>query len=183
MKQYNTYDYQIIRGIERKLYLVNLRGGKCEKCGYSKNLAAFDFHHIDPKNKNFQLDVRKLSNSKMEYILNEFNKCLVLCSNCHRELHNEDMDINFLKCKVKDFKNSLQIRPVKKPKCIDCEIDINYGYKRCKPCNYKYKTNPNKPEIDVLKDLLKIKTKTEIAIIFNVSRRTINRWLSIKIVE
>ena len=43
--QPNTYHSQTIRGLKRKMHFVNYLGGKCEKCGYDKNLSAFHFHH------------------------------------------------------------------------------------------------------------------------------------------
>lgn len=42
------------------------RGGKCECCKYSKNLAALEFHHINPSEKEFQLDLRHFSNTSIE---------------------------------------------------------------------------------------------------------------------
>ena len=86
----NDYGYQKLRGLKRKLFLINLKGGKCERCGYDKNISAFDFHHRDPKNKDSQLDMRHLSNSNMNWIIEEFEKCDVLCSNCHRKWHSEN---------------------------------------------------------------------------------------------
>ena len=65
------------------------RGG-CEKCGYSKNYAALEFHHLDPETKSFQLDLRSLSNRKWLAITEEAKKCILLCSNCDAELHNPD---------------------------------------------------------------------------------------------
>ena len=34
---------------------VKRKGGKCEICGYNKNIAALHFHHKDPETKNFAL--------------------------------------------------------------------------------------------------------------------------------
>lgn len=67
-------------------------GGKCEVCGYNKNAAALHFHHKDPGAKSFKLDVRVLSNKRWELILQEVSKCVVLCSNCHAEKHNPELD-------------------------------------------------------------------------------------------
>jgi hypothetical protein len=67
-----------------------MSGGCCEICGYNKNYAALVFHHIDPKNKSFQLDGRILSNTDWECILEEHKKCQCLCANCHAEVHNPD---------------------------------------------------------------------------------------------
>lgn len=84
----NTYAYQKARGLERKLKLVEMLGGCCSECGYKKNLAAFDFHHKE--DKSFRLDMRSLSNRKFELCVAEAQKCILLCSNCHREHHNPD---------------------------------------------------------------------------------------------
>ena len=57
-------------------------------CGYSKNFAALEFHHLDPVSKSFQLDLRSLSNRRWSAVLEESDKCILLCSNCHAEWHN-----------------------------------------------------------------------------------------------
>ena len=91
--QRNTYHNQTIRAYERKLELVELSGGECKKCGYNKNLSVLQFHHRDANEKSFSLSSRKLANTKWEIILEEHNKCDLLCSNCHHEHHNPEMEI------------------------------------------------------------------------------------------
>lgn len=49
----NNYQQQKLRGLKRKYEIVQMRGGKCERCGYNKNLAALDFHHRNPDTKKF----------------------------------------------------------------------------------------------------------------------------------
>jgi hypothetical protein len=88
---HQSYPAQKKRGIGRKLYLVNKLGGKCSRCGYSTNLAAMAFHHIN--GKEFKLDARSLSNRKAGPILNEVAKCKLLCHNCHAEVHNPNLDL------------------------------------------------------------------------------------------
>lgn len=91
--RHNKYVNQSQRGTDRKIKLIFMKGNKCEICGYNKNAAAFDLHHRNPKEKSFSLDLRRLSNSKWSDILEEAKKCDLLCSNCHRELHNPRMKI------------------------------------------------------------------------------------------
>ena len=67
------------------------RGGKCEKCGYNRKIAALHFHHINPEEKNFELDARTIERKSDKEILNEFSKCQLLCANCHMELHHPDL--------------------------------------------------------------------------------------------
>jgi hypothetical protein len=63
-------------------------GGKCSVCGYSTNSAALAFHHLNPKEKSFALDLRSLSNRKQVKIDDEVAKCILVCHNCHAEIHN-----------------------------------------------------------------------------------------------
>lgn len=69
-----------------KTQIVELKGGKCINCGYNKCFAALDLHHISPKEKEFSFNRSNLSLSPK--ILKELEKCILLCSNCHREIHN-----------------------------------------------------------------------------------------------
>jgi hypothetical protein len=69
-----------------KLLAVEYKGGVCEKCGYNRCIAALEFHHTDPKEKDFILSGVK-SYVFNERIQKELDKCQILCSNCHRETH------------------------------------------------------------------------------------------------
>jgi len=86
----NTNERQKRVGKERKIKLIKLKGGECKECGYKKNYSALVFHHKDPSNKAFQLDARKLANTKWDLILIEAAKCDLLCTNCHAETHHPD---------------------------------------------------------------------------------------------
>lgn len=56
----------------------------CSICGYNKCGAALDWHHIDHTTKERRISVRTYFSPKGEA---ERAKCILLCSNCHRELH------------------------------------------------------------------------------------------------
>ena len=71
---------------ERKVTLVNLRGGGCSKCGYNKCIQALDFHHRNPKTKKFGLSTQGILR-RWELVVAEAKKCDVLCRNCHAEIH------------------------------------------------------------------------------------------------
>jgi len=88
---HQSYPAQKKRGLDRKLRLVEMLGGECSRCSYATNLAALAFHHLG--SKEFKLDVRSLSNRKIDHILKEVAKCRLLCHNCHAELHNPDLDL------------------------------------------------------------------------------------------
>ena len=75
---------QIIRKRRIRKKLIELFGGKCVVCGYDKCIAVLDFHHRD-NNKEF--NIAGNYNRSFERLQKEAEKCDLLCSNCHRELH------------------------------------------------------------------------------------------------
>jgi hypothetical protein len=68
-----------------KALAVEYKGGKCAICGYDKCNDALDFHHIDPTQKEYNISSVKSKN--IEALKKELDKCVLLCSNCHREVH------------------------------------------------------------------------------------------------
>jgi hypothetical protein len=174
----NSYEYQKLRGLKRKVHLIQLKGGCCEKCGYNKNIAAFDFHHKDPNKKDFNLDVRKLSNTKMTILMEEVEKCDLLCANCHREIHNPDLEIGDVKEKIKSINESvIQKKEYGKPKCIDCFTEINYTHIRCRKCAYISKRKVKRPDMEILINELLENTQEWCSEKYGVSRTTIIRWV------
>jgi hypothetical protein len=75
---------------------IRYKGGKCQQCGYDKCQAALEFHHIDPSTKEFSLG--KFKCSSLEKVREELGKCVLLCANCHREAHYNQ---------VNEWKNSI----------------------------------------------------------------------------
>lgn len=60
---------------------------KCETCGFDKHHAAITFHHVDPKKKDFTLARAARWGYSKDRIMQEIQKCKVLCMNCHMILH------------------------------------------------------------------------------------------------
>ena len=74
-----------VRRYKRKLLAINMHNNECFDCGNTYHPACYDFHHLDPKLKDF--DPCAGLSKKKEVFLNEINKCVMLCSNCHRIRH------------------------------------------------------------------------------------------------
>lgn len=87
-KNHQNYTNQQRRGLEKKIKAVMRFGGKCMKCGYDKNLSALHFHHI--AGKDFQIDLRRFSNTSDKVIEQELSKCELVCGNCHAEIHHPE---------------------------------------------------------------------------------------------
>ncbi len=97
--KYNTYckkcvsDIATVRYRNCKKLCVDYKGGKCEFCGYNKSLGALQFHHLDPSQKEFQISGKSNFNKK---IMKELDKCILLCANCHFEIHYMNVNTNIL---------------------------------------------------------------------------------------
>lgn len=70
---------------ERKLKAIEHFGGKCYDCKQTFHSAVYEFHHINPKEKD--RDPSKLFLLRWERIIKELEKCVLLCANCHRIRH------------------------------------------------------------------------------------------------
>lgn len=85
---HNTAKRQKEKGIDKKIKLMKmLNQDGCSICGYYKNLSCLSFHHKNPKEKSFSLNQRYCSSRSVEQLVEEAKKCIVLCNNCHGELH------------------------------------------------------------------------------------------------
>lgn len=73
------------RGVKDKIteYKANIG---CISCGESDPVC-LDFHHIDPKTKEYTIATAGVKGLSFEKVLLEIKKCEVLCANCHRKRH------------------------------------------------------------------------------------------------
>jgi transposase-like protein len=68
-----------------KTTLVQEAGGSCVICGYSRDIHALEFHHLDPDQKRLALSAQGVTYS-LDALRAEAQKCVLLCANCHREV-------------------------------------------------------------------------------------------------
>lgn len=88
----HTEKYKLI-----KVKMIEYKGGQCVDCNLKledSHYSVFDFHHLDPKEKD--KDFKKIKYRKWERIKEELDKCVLLCSNCHRIRHAEELIIGKL---------------------------------------------------------------------------------------
>lgn len=71
--------------IDRKKKAVEYKGGACQLCGYSRCLRALSFHHRDPAEKDMKIGAS--FNRSWEACRIELDKCVLVCANCHMEIH------------------------------------------------------------------------------------------------
>lgn len=76
--------YAYRRRKELRARAIEHLGGRCVICGYTECAAAFDFHHLDAWEKDFNISAKLTS---WDAIVRELAKCVLLCARCHREVH------------------------------------------------------------------------------------------------
>lgn len=83
------------RSRQRKIEAIEYKGGYCSRCAGVFHPAAYDFHHRNPSEKEF--DPCKMLLAAWEKLTAELDKCDLLCSNCHRIVHyqQEEHDVPF----------------------------------------------------------------------------------------
>ena len=84
------YLIEAVRKRRRKVREMALqhKGGRCQLCHYDKCKDALEFHHVENSGKDFGISDKGYTRS-WEKIREELDKCILLCANCHREVHAE----------------------------------------------------------------------------------------------
>lgn len=75
-------EYCIQRWLNVKKKAIEYKGGKCIDCDKSFEYYLYDFHHLNPKEKD--VDWNKLRLRSWDKIKEELDKCVLLCCMCHR---------------------------------------------------------------------------------------------------
>ena len=103
MKPKKHYESQLRAECRGILKAIKVRG--CSICGYNKCLDAIDFHHITLKNR-ADRDIGRMvsrinSRAKIRKVIKEVSKCIIVCANCHREIHSNIGDLRRRECRFK----------------------------------------------------------------------------------
>ena len=156
-------------------------GNKCCICGYDKSISALEFHHIDPQNKKYQLSSGNCH--KLQDDLEEAKKCILVCSNCHREIHHSDIykDVDLWKYQNydEDFANELLEKEIKECKCSKCGATITrYAQSgMCASCvQLGRRKVKNRPSREWLKKLIRTTPFTTIAGMYGCTDNAVRKW-------
>lgn len=72
-----------------------LAGGACQICGYDKNISSLAFHHVHEKGA--RLNGHYLINMSIAEAEQEVDRCILVCHNCHNEIHNPELRMDNIK--------------------------------------------------------------------------------------
>ncbi len=172
---------EVRRKIKRRA--VEYMGGKCVFCDYNKCVDSLHFHHVNPKEKEFQISGKSIN---FERIKKELKKCILVCANCHAELHAEDKKNNILE--QQDYLKSISryvTNPSTKVNCFNCgktrmifNSQIRSKNFCSRGCKVKYFYKEGWPSDDDFLSMAKDLTIPEISIKINKSKSAIYERLS-----
>jgi hypothetical protein len=166
-----------------KLKSIEYKGGSCSRCQYSKCIEALEFHHVDPSQKDFSLSSTGVTRS-WDSIKKELDKCILVCSNCHREIHFGQRNKAQYSLTPTDDPNIIVHKEGRVNKvCLTCNKEFsilnsasenrNYCSSKCFGYAARKAERPSKDELE--KMVWELPT-IQIAKKYNVSDKAIEKW-------
>jgi len=153
----------------KKIFAIDTFGGKCQLCGYNKCINALVFHHIDPTKKEAE-PCYIIMRWSWKRALKELKKCILVCANCHAELHYKNKTIDFLKYIKSWITKNCKI-------CNEQFETKNDKQKYCKPnCSNIGQRKVERPSNAELAKLIEIISWTELGKKFGVSDNAVRKW-------
>ena len=164
----------------KKKKIIKIMGGKCCLCGYDKCIAALELHHINPEEKEFSFSNYN-SYKKLDLLIDELKKCILLCSNCHKEVHYGNESFNLISSFDGTIANDiLQDSLVKKEKhysyCKKCGKEITLHAEYCFDCRCENGQKVDRPNREELKNMIRKISFVEIGKEYGVSDKAIVKW-------
>lgn len=164
-----------------KARLLYVAGEKCAICGYNKCSSALEFHHLNPNEKDFTLATN--ANIATAKALEEIKKCILVCANCHREIHANLIDISCLTSSYSEERATKILEKLNDIKaktlyyCKDCGKLISESKaQRCPECAAKERRICERPSREELKILIKTVPFVKIGEKFGVTDNAIRKW-------
>ena len=173
MNQYS--EYVRLRKIDIRNKLLEKFSNRCYICGYNKYKEVLEFHHIIPDEKEFGIGF--ITSKSLENIVKEIKKCILVCSNCHREIHLGVTEFNVPM--PPDIRvDELRRRRKYKEEDYICECG-NKKHKQsnvCRECWSFSQRKVERPSKEKLQEMMKWNTWTGIGREYGVSDNAVRKW-------
>ena len=159
--------------------MVHVMGDRCQLCGYNRDIHALEFHHIDPNQKDFSFN--KAESTSWEVTQEELKKCILVCANCHREIHSGLVSNQLVSSFNQELANEVtnRIYAAKHHQiktCKRCGATISSKAVYCTICNGLVTRSCDRPTRDELKILIRTTPFTQIAKYYSVTDNAVRKW-------
>lgn len=126
-------------------------GGKCVVCDYDRCTDSLDCHHVDPTEKESGISKFKTNPAQWSKIVEELRKCVLLCRNCHGELHAGVTSIPTDAARFDESFATYKLLPGATHPCPTCQTETPDIQRFCSNvCSGKFKRpmkgNPGRPK-------------------------------------
>lgn len=174
--------YQNVKSFRQRLKerAVYVLGDKCQCCGYNQCITALEFHHLDPNEK--ETNFGDNANRSWATTNAEIQKCILVCANCHREIHAGLIDNNELQSSYNSERAAEITQKVEDLKthklyyCNTCGIEVSQREHYCPTCAAILRRKVERPQREELKKLIRSLPFTQIAANFGVTDNAIRKW-------
>ena len=148
--------YSLAYRTRTKQQAIDYKGGKCSVCSYDKYIGSLHFHHVYPETKSF--NIGEINFRKFELLVDELDKCILVCSNCHFEIHAGLVDaVEIYEEQQKTFPK--YVKEIKPEKFYQPVVKIS-----------------KRPDKEILEKLVWEMSCVKIGEMFGVSDNAVNKW-------
>lgn len=167
----------------RKSDLRSIFHSKCCLCGFSEVQEALEFHHVNPETKAFGISGSSQQTKALDAQLQELKKCILVCANCHRGIHQgiyqipdnwEDFYDDNIAHQLQEKLQQVKTRQIHY--CKRCGKEISKSAIHCQDCQALLARTCERPTREILKQQIRTTPFTQIGKQYNVTDNTIRKW-------
>lgn len=159
--------------------ILKVMGEKCCICGYNKCHSALELHHLNAEEKSFSISQNP--NQAWEIIVKELPKTILVCANCHREIHAGIIDTPKHSTFNQEIADAIsqELADLKTRTlyyCEECGAPVYRGNHLCPKCASKARRVVERPDREQLKTLIRNIPFTRIAASYGVTDNAVRKW-------
>ena len=163
----------------QKENIIYVMGGECACCGYKKCNSALELHHLDPEKKDFTFSDN--TNRAWDMVVQELPKTILVCANCHREIHAGLIDITTLQSSFNNEKAIEVSQTTEKSKrgfhfCKVCGKKVSSKAYYCSECYGKTKREVKRPSREQLKLDIRTLPMIQVGKKYGVTDNAVRKW-------
>lgn len=170
---------------------IEALGGKCCNCGQTFEICCYDFHHLEPDQKDFAISSKQTNGAKTwNKVRDELKKCALLCANCHRLLHYGHVDIeikqyfnddyyewNLTEAKQIDHQTLQSLDVYDDCICLMCGGQRSRGCKLCDKCEKERRREFIPPVEELISNLIEVRGNfTKAGDLYGVTDNAVRKW-------